>query len=129
MLDIRLGHDLQFVEEFAGIDALRLPGIFFTAAECAYFTTAKSPVQSMAGHFSAKEALFKALPEVDGLYWPDIEIDHDWSGAPRLNFTGKLQRFMQRHGLVTRVCISHSGSYVSSVVLITPFARRRCRCL
>jgi holo-[acyl-carrier protein] synthase len=120
MLGIRIGHDLQRIGDLAGRDSLRLPGVFFTEDECCYL--AKKSIESVAGFFSAKEAVFKALPEIRGFCWSDIEINLDPNGAPRLTFYGPLQRFMQEHALAAHLSISHSGDYVSSVVLISQAA-------
>ncbi|NBC45521.1 4'-phosphopantetheinyl transferase superfamily protein [Corallococcus exiguus] len=114
-----LGHDLQAISELEAARALREPDVFFTAAELAHFERAANPVQSLAAGFSAKEALFKALPAVAGWFWTDAELVHDARHAPRFQFHGTLAEHLVREGLQVSVSLSHSGGFVSTVVIVT----------
>jgi holo-[acyl-carrier protein] synthase len=114
-----LGHDLQAVSELEAARALREPDVFFTEAELAQVERAASPEESLAAVFSAKEALFKALPAVEGWFWTDAELVHDRRHAPRFRFHGALARAVSREGWQVAVSLSHSGGFVSTVVLVT----------
>ncbi|MBU8896866.1 4'-phosphopantetheinyl transferase superfamily protein [Corallococcus sp. M34] len=116
---IGLGHDLQAVHELESVEGLREPGVFFTQAELAHFARASSPHESLAAGFSAKEALFKALPPVDGWFWTDAELHHDARHAPRFEFHGALREHAEREGWHTLLSLSHSGGFVSTVVVVT----------
>ncbi|MEE1930314.1 4'-phosphopantetheinyl transferase superfamily protein [Streptomyces sp. TRM 70351] len=117
---IGLGHDLQAVSELEATVALREPGVFFTPAELRHFAAAATPLESMAGGFAAKEALFKALPTASGTwFWTDAELVHDRRGAPGFAAHGALAEHLARRRLRVRVSISHSGGFVSSVVVVT----------
>jgi holo-[acyl-carrier protein] synthase len=115
---IGLGHDLQALHELRGREALWEPGVFFTEQETARFKRSASPVESLAAGFSGKEALFKALPQVDGWFWTDAEIHHDERHAPRFRFHGALREHMERHGWQALLSVSHSGDFVSTVVIV-----------
>ena len=115
---IAVGHDLQLVAELAGRDDLREPGLVFTAAECARIDQSADPLRSLAGGFASKEALFKALPAIDGAFWTDMELVHDRRGAPSLRLQGALAERFERAGWRALLSISHSGDYASAVVIV-----------
>ncbi len=100
------------------MEALWVPGVFFTEAETDRFRRSASPPQSLAAGFSSKEALFKALPPIEGWFWTDAEILHDERHAPRFHFHGALREHLERQGWEARLSISHSGGFVSTVVLV-----------
>ena len=114
-----LGHDLQSVSELEAAQGLLEPDVFFTAAELARISRAPSPRESLAAGFCAKEALFKALPPIDGWFWTDAELLHDARHAPRFQFHGVLGEHLSREGLRVVVSLSHSGGFVSAVVVVT----------
>lgn len=117
---IGLGHDLQLISELEAASALREPDVFFTAAELRHFAAAVVPLQSLAGGFAAKEALFKALPPSgEPWFWTDAELVHDHRGAPRFRAHGALADQLARRRLRLSVSISHSGGFVSAVVIAT----------
>ncbi|MEZ4453781.1 MAG: holo-ACP synthase [Nannocystaceae bacterium] len=115
---IAVGHDLQLVAELAGREDLREPGVIFTDAECERIARSVDPLRSLAGAFAAKEALFKALPAVEGAFWTDMELVHDRRGAPSLRFHGALAERFERAGWRALLSISHSGEYASAVVIV-----------
>lgn len=116
---IGVGHDLQSVNEVEAAKALQVPGLFFTEAEVARFEQSPSPGESLAAGFSAKEAFFKALPPVDGWFWTDAEVTRDARHAPAFRFHGVLAEQMAARRLSAALSLSHSGGFVSSVVIVT----------
>ena len=114
-----LGHDLQSIAELEAARGLLEPDVFFTPAELARISRAPSPLESLAAGFSAKEALFKALPPIDGWFWTDAELLHDARHAPRFQFHGVLAEYLTREALQVNVSLSHSGGFVSAVVVVT----------
>lgn len=116
---IGLGHDLQLISELESASALRGPGVFFTCGELRRFATAPVPLQSLAGGFAAKEALFKALTTGEPWFWTDAELVHNRHGAPQFRTHGALARHLASHRLRLNVSISHSAGFVSSVVVVT----------
>jgi holo-[acyl-carrier protein] synthase len=113
-----LGHDLQALAELKNVESLWEPGVFFTERELTRFRGSTSPLESLAAGFSCKEALFKALPRVEGWFWTDAEVVHDERHAPRFHFHGALHEHMERHGWNALLSISHSGGFVSTVVVV-----------
>lgn len=117
---IGLGHDLQLISELEVASSLREPDVFFTRGELRHFESKISPLESMAGAFAAKEALFKAIPAADETwFWTDAELVHDHHGAPRFQTQGALAGHLARHRLRVSVSLSHSGGFVSAVVMVT----------
>lgn len=117
---IAVGHDLQAIDRLRTATALHGPGVFFTAPELDRFAAALVPLQSAAAGFAAKEALFKALPAARRpWFWTDAELVHDRHGAPRFRVHGELARHLRHEGLTVAVSLSHSGDYVSAVVVVS----------
>lgn len=116
---IGLGHDIQIISELEAIQFLGKPGFFFTAKEVDYIKNRKKILESMAGFFSSKEAFFKALPEDVDFFWTDLEILHTKKFSPYFHFYNNLKSFIRQEKLKVQLSISHSGNYVSSVVIIT----------
>lgn len=115
---IGVGNDLQAIGELAAREGLSEPGIFFTEDELAYVARARLPQQTMAALFSAKEAFFKAVPDAGGGFWTDIEIAHDAHRKPFFRLHGALLRTFEEQGWSALLSISHSGDYVSTVVIV-----------
>jgi holo-[acyl-carrier protein] synthase len=120
---IGLGHDLQALQEMDRVEDLWEPGVFFTERETARFRQSRAPLQSLAAGFSSKEALFKALPPLVGWHWTDAEVLHDERSAPYFAFHGVLREHLERKGWQALLSISHSGGFVSAVVLVSVAAR------
>ncbi len=115
---ISLGHDLQKISELAAREDLLAPGTMFTAAECERLARSASPLHSLAGAFAGKEALFKALPAVEGGFWTDLEIVHDRRGAPQLRAHGAFAALLAREGWRVQLTVSHSGDYASAIAVV-----------
>lgn len=115
---IGLGHDLQRISEIEAARALCEPDLFFTEAEMARLSRAARPGESIAAAFAAKEALFKALPPIDGWYWTDAELVHDARNAPAFRFHGALAARLATLGANAAVSMSHSGDFASAVVVV-----------
>ena len=85
----------------------------FTDEELANAKTRGSLYQHLAGRFAAKEAVFKALGDVN-LSWKDVEILNDKEGKPSckiLNSRGK--------GVSIIVSISHVKNYAVANAIVT----------
>jgi len=78
-----------------------------TDAEIAYCRAKKNFLESIAGRFCAKEALYKALKrEKDAIVWHDMEIISDGS-HPVLDENCKLAKYMKETGLNCNISIAH----------------------
>ena len=73
-------------------------------------------VQSLAGRFAAREALYKALPDKTIFNLKDIEIINRIDGKPEFVFDNDLLKFFSLNGVY--LTISHSGGHAIAMVVI-----------
>lgn len=116
---IGLGHDIQNLSEFDRAGNIQESCAFFTSEECAYSRHAASPTKSLAAMFAAKEAFFKACPVQRNFSWTDLEVVRDFCGAPSFTFHSDLASAFREKRWRAYVSISHSGDYVSAVVILS----------
>ena len=94
----------------------------YTDRELAYAKSKRFPYQHLAARFAAKEAIFKALGEVekDFVGWKNVEILNDPSGKPVVLWHGKAKRTLnKRHLKGAVVSLSHTENYaVASAMLL-----------
>lgn len=115
---IGLGQDIQHLPEFGRAQHLIQGDAFFSAEERRHAEHSPKPLESYAGMFCAKEALFKAAPLPQGARWTDIEVVHERGQAPHLRFHGALGTHFRDRGWTTHLSISHSGEYAAAVVAV-----------
>jgi holo-[acyl-carrier protein] synthase len=119
---VGLGIDLVQVEKLG--QSLLTEGFVervFTPGEAAASRTVKNSSQAFAGKFAAKEACMKALGAGlrQAVWFTDIEVLDEPSGAPRLILSERLQALkLIPAGAVMHVSISHTGEYAAAVVII-----------
>ncbi len=99
----------------------------YTARELAYARSKRYPFQHLAARFAAKEAIFKALGEVEREFvgWKNVEILNDAWGKPVVFFHGRAEAVRKKRGLSGAVVsLSHTENYaVASAMLV--FGRNR----
>ena len=119
MPPLRTGIDLI---EIARLDSIQ-PRIFerflarvYTGRE---LEEARQSMATLAGKFTAKEAVSKALGGGIGVvHWQDIEILHGAQGEPTLILHGAAQALAVQLGLTTwSISISHSQTYAVAMVV------------
>ncbi|MBI3252773.1 MAG: holo-ACP synthase [Candidatus Omnitrophica bacterium] len=97
-------------------------GKIYTAKELAYARSKRFPEQHLAARFAAKEAIFKALGEVerDFVGWKNIEILNDAYGKPVVFWHGQAEKVRRKRNLKGAVVsLSHTQNYaVASAMLI-----------
>lgn len=107
---IKTGIDVTEIRRFSemrNLDAF-LKRVF-TKEERAYFASKKTPYESIAGHFAAKEAFSKYMGSgLRGFSLRDIEVLHDTMGKPYLQFLGNRA--------AVDLSISHSDMVAVAVV-------------
>ena len=91
----------------------------FTEQEMEYYRKRKLKAQHIAGGFSAKEAVLKALGTgLKGFRWKDIEILRGPSGKPMVRFGGSVRQFVSENGIGgIHVTISHSKNYATATAV------------
>ena len=61
----------------------------FTKQEIEFCKKRTRYLESLAKMFSIKEAVIKAISDVSGVFWHDIEVFHDKNGKPFIGLSGK----------------------------------------
>ncbi len=94
----------------------------YTPRELQYAHSKRFPFQHLAARFAAKEAIFKALGEVekDFVGWKNIEILNDAYGKPVVFWHGKAREVKEKKKLEAAiVSLSHTKNYaVASAMLV-----------
>jgi len=94
----------------------------YTPRELKYSFARRFPYQHLAARFAAKEAIFKALGEVEKNFvgWKNVEILNDPSGKPAVHWHGEAERSRKKRGITGAVVsLSHSDHYaVASAMLL-----------
>jgi holo-[acyl-carrier protein] synthase len=75
--------------------------------------------QHIAGGFSAKEAVLKALGTgLRGFRWKDVEILRGSIGKPIVRFSGNVKQFVEDNGIgIVHVTISHSKEFATATAI------------
>jgi holo-[acyl-carrier protein] synthase len=119
-----IGIDLVNIPRFAelmerkGAAALRR---FFTEAEAERSRASKSPPESFAARFAAKEAYFKALGTGWGLggRWTEVEVVSAPSGAPGLRLSGRAAEAAAERGVrFVHLSLTHTDDTAGAFVVL-----------
>ncbi len=91
----------------------------FTEQEMEYYKKKDMKAQHIAGGFSAKEAVLKALGTgLRGFKWKDIEILRGSVGKPIVRFGGNVKQFIEDNGIgIIHVTISHSRDFATATAV------------
>lgn len=91
----------------------------FTEYEIIYFQSRNMNIQHIAGGFSAKEAVVKALGTgIRGFSWKDVEILRGSSGKPMVKLYNNAKEIAtQKKISVISISISHSENYAMAVAI------------
>ena len=105
---ISVGTDIEQVKRFKLDRKASLLGKFFTERELNYCFSKKWPALHLAGRYAGKEALIKAVNDLQGKNYrfSDIEIINDSQGIPRV-FT----RSKELKDILMKISLSHSKDY------------------
>lgn len=94
----------------------------YTGRELTYAKSKRFPYQHLAARFAAKEAIFKALGEVERNFvgWKNIEILNDRFGKPVVFWHADAERVRRKRNIKGAVVsLSHTENYaVASAMLI-----------
>lgn len=126
-----IGIDIVEIKRLAKVSK-RWGGAFlkkvYTDRELSYARSKRFPEQHLAARFAAKEAIFKALGEVetDFVGWKNIEILNDAYGKPVVHWHGAAEKTRRKRGLKGAVVsLSHTENYaVASAMLVFEKGRR-----
>lgn len=99
----------------------------FTEQELEYYKSRDMKVQHIAGGFSAKEAVLKALGTgLKGFRWKDIEVLRVMGGKPIVRFGGSIKKFIEDNRIaVIHVTISHSKEFATASAIAEILPEKR----
>jgi len=123
-LIIGIGIDLVEVERVRALleqHPVRGPARLYTDDEVAYCRASRSPAESFAARFAAKEAVFKAFGTgwSGGLSWTEIEVVVDENGAPCVRLHGEASRLaLSRSVLRTHLSLTHTRGFAGAFVVL-----------
>ena len=112
---IAVGNDLVFIPDFEKSLSPEFKAKVFTANELAYCNQFSNSLQRYASTWAAKEAVYKALKQIDGspLAWKKIEILRDKpAGQPRVKLHQNPEKFS------ISLTLSHDGDYTWAIAII-----------
>jgi len=97
----------------------RILNRLFTDYEIAYFQKRNMKMQHIAGSFSAKEAVVKALGTgISGFCWKDVELLRGSSGKPMVKLYNKAKELAAKNKIGTIfISISHSQSHAMATAV------------
>lgn len=94
----------------------------YTQKELRYARSKKFPYQHLAARFAAKEAIFKALGEVETNFvgWKNVEVLNNAFGKPQVFWHGQAEKVRKKRKIKKAlVSLSHTENYaVANVMLI-----------
>lgn len=108
---VNIGTDIEDVSRFENLEKKVLERLF-TPKEIKYCFSKKNVAQHLAARYSAKEAVFKALP-FDEIAFKKIEISNSKSGAPQVTVQDERAK-----DLCFKISLSHTKNLVQATVLI-----------
>jgi holo-[acyl-carrier protein] synthase len=121
---VGVGVDLVSVPRFARVLERRGEAAlarFFTPAEVARCRASRSPDESLAARFAAKEAFFKALGTGAGTggRFHEVEVVSAPSGAPSLRLHGRAAEAAAERGVArTHLSLTHAGESAAAFVVL-----------
>ena len=112
-LRLRVGVDVVGVERLERLirDDEHRQSTVFTVRELDYCRGKRRQYEHLAARFAAKEAVLKAFGTgiSQRMRWTDVEVLNERSGRPRVELSGAVASFAERHCLTQlEVSLSHT---------------------
>ncbi|OGI09410.1 MAG: holo-[acyl-carrier-protein] synthase [Candidatus Margulisbacteria bacterium GWF2_35_9] len=86
--------------------------------DCQSSPTIRVQASRFASRFAAKEAVFKAVAQIDILRWKDIQVTNELSGKPVITFFGETKKIMDKNKICVEVSLSHSRDNAVAMAII-----------
>ncbi len=106
--------EIQRIEVIWNTYGIRFAKRILSPNELKQLSSFSYPVRYLSKHFTAKEAIAKALGTGFrlGVYLTQISIEHTEKGKPIISFLGKTKEFVNKLGILeTYISISDEASY------------------
>lgn len=116
--DFAVGNDIVFIPNFTNSYNELFQKKVYTAVEINYCNAFSDPILRYASTWAAKEAVYKAVKQLDKtlMGWKDIEILREKaSGEPSVILHKHPEKFK------VSLTISHDGEYVWALALIKKY--------
>ena len=112
-----IGIDIEQVERFKNLTSHLISRVY-TKNEIEYCNKKANSYIHMAGMWCAKEAVVKALGDLN-LAVSEIEILHSDNGAPYVNIGAKLQQYFDANNINNiHISISHTNTTATAIAII-----------
>ena len=112
-----IGIDIEDVERFKNLSQHLIERVY-TVSEIEYCQKHKNPHIHFAGMWCAKEAVVKALNDLN-LVVSEIEILHQNCGAPYVNITPKLKQYFDDKKIKNiHISISHTNTFSTAIAML-----------
>ena len=116
---MKTGIDIEEIERFTSINLEKFADKYFTEYEKNY--SLKKGIQTVAGIYSCKESILKAIGIGlgNGIALKDISIKHDINGKPYVEQNETLEKLKIKYGFEEiEISISHTKTIVQSICII-----------
>ena len=111
-----IGIDICKVERIKNIKNLSR---IFHKQEIEYFEKKNNNLQTIAGFYSAKEAIMKVFDCCKSICFMDILIEHNQNGKPIAKlFNAPQKEFEEKGYKELEISISHDGEYACAVAQV-----------
>ena len=117
---MRIGTDIQEVSRIKkAMEVDSFVSRILHPSEEDYVMKFKNSEAHIAGFFSAKESVMKALEDCKRISFKDIKITHNELGAPKVELYGEAKRvFDALNAKEILVSISQTGTYATAMCVI-----------
>jgi holo-[acyl-carrier protein] synthase len=116
-----IGVDIVDTDRFKSIlQSEKLFNKIFPSEEQSYILSSsneKVRLDRAGARFAAKEAFYKAMPDLQSPSMLDVFISHDDKGRPFLSFKGNLKNIIDESNFVFDVSISHDKNIAIATVI------------
>lgn len=119
--------DIRRVEQLVLKFGKKFENKHFTSRELEFANSRLRRVETLAKMFSIKESLIKAISNVSGMHWHELEVLHDQNGKPFINLSGKALEYLEQRingPFQIDVSVSDEIPYVVSLAIISENSNR-----
>jgi len=115
---VGVGIDIESVKRFRGAGVKKVFRSIFTKRELKYCSVKKDPAEHLAARYAGKEAVIKALSDLDDHYsfnpkdYLKIEILNNAKSVPKVSITG-----LHIRSVFVKISLTHTKDIAGAVAL------------